>query len=102
LDRIGIYFGGTDVQTQVAYQDYFDEFRMGDSFAAVTGVSDDQPIEWAGYPWADANGTVDTGSFLGTINVALAPWIHVDSLNRYVYADEAGIAPSGGWIYIYR
>jgi hypothetical protein len=102
LDRIGVYFGGTDAQTSVAYQGYFDEFRLGDSFAAVTGVSGDQPMEWAGYPWFDESGYVDTGEFLGWVYVGDAPWIWVTGLDRYIYAEESGISDAGGWVFIGR
>lgn len=100
LDRIGVYFGGTDAQTQIPYQGYFDEFRMGDSWEAVTGVSDNPAPAWAGYPWADASGNVDTGTFLNWVNAANEPWIWVYSLGRYIYADEGLVGQDGGWVYI--
>lgn len=99
LDRIGVYFGGTDVQTQVDYQGYFDEFRMGDSWEAVTGVSDNPVPAWAGYPYDEA-GDADTGAFFGWINGTLEPWIYSYDLDKYVYGDEANIGDSGGWVYI--
>jgi hypothetical protein len=102
LDRIGVYFGGTDAGTQVAYQGYFDEFRMGDSFAAVTGVSGDQPMEWAGYPWLDESGYVGTGDFLGWVNALHAPHVWVTALNRYVLAPEEAMSDDGVWIHIAR
>ena len=83
LDRIGVYFGGTDVQTQVDYQGYFDEFRMGDSWEAVTGVTDNPVLTWAGYPWADDFGNVDTTPFLNWVNVINDPWIWVYDLGKY-------------------
>ncbi|MGC9452075.1 MAG: hypothetical protein ACP5I4_11580 [Oceanipulchritudo sp.] len=101
LDRIGVYFGGTDVQTQVDYQGYFDEFRMGDSWEAVTGVSDNPVPAWAGYPY-DESGDADTGAFFGWINATLEPWIYSYDLDKYVYGDEANVGENGGWIYIPR
>jgi hypothetical protein len=102
LNRIGVYFGGKDVGTQVEYQGYFDEFRMGDSWEAVTGVSDMPPAPaWAGYPY-DETGDIDTGAFLGWLNVGLEPWIYSYDLDKYLYGDEANVGENGGWIYIPR
>lgn len=100
LDRIGVYFGGTDAGTQIPYQGYFDEFRMGNSFEAVTGVAGTQAPEWAGYPVDEETGAVDTGDFLGWLNVNLSPWVWVSDLNQFVYAEETGVGEDGGWIYI--
>ncbi|WP_238710200.1 family 16 glycosylhydrolase [Oceanipulchritudo coccoides] len=49
-----------------------------------------------GFDWV--NGWVDTGAFMGWVNLENYPWTYVEDLDSYIYA-----APStspGGWIYL--
>jgi hypothetical protein len=57
---------------------------------------------WAGYPILDAVGTVDTGAWMGYVNVANRPYIWSYSLSTYLYVDEAAVQPGGGWAYIFN
>lgn len=100
LDRIGVYFGGTDAQSGVDYQGYFDEFRMGDSFAAVTGVEANSTPTWAGFPWFDDSGYVNTGDFLGWVFVGNAPFVWITNLGKYVYAEEPADDAQGAWVFV--
>lgn len=49
---------------------------------------------WYGYPVA-AEQWVDTGAWMGWVNIAFDPWIWVDALSKYVY-----IGDDSGWAYI--
>ena len=55
---------------------------------------------WAGYPYFDEAGNVDTGSWLGFINVASGDWVYVYSLATYVYLPEEFVSSSGSWAYV--
>jgi hypothetical protein len=52
-------------------------------------------------PWdPDENGDMDTGSFLGWINVNDAPWIWSYSLAGWFYIADEAVTESGAWIYL--
>lgn len=57
---------------------------------------------WGQYPVEEANGAVDTGDFLGWINVATSPWIWSYDLSGWMYLPEENIDQNGGWTYIFR
>lgn len=56
--------------------------------------------EWAGYPWNDESGDVDTESFLGWVNVLSGDWIWSYSLGQYIYCPEEFVSVSGAWAYV--
>lgn len=53
---------------------------------------------WAGYT-IDANGDVDTGDWLGWLNVNNDPWIYSYALENWLYLPEDNATDSGGWVY---
>ncbi|MEX0332013.1 MAG: hypothetical protein AB3N64_11370 [Puniceicoccaceae bacterium] len=57
-----------------------------------------------GTPWgpyfADAQGNVDTGTFLGWLNVQFDPWAWSYSISRYMYLPGDSVTGSGAWTYI--
>ena len=57
-------------------------------------------LTWAGFPYPPGTDIVDTGNFLGFINIEKDPWIWVYSLNKYIYAPEGYISSHGGWVWI--
>ena len=57
---------------------------------------------WAGYD-IDANGNIDTGSWLGVLHVGdTAPWAWVYDQSKYIYLPDMDVTTTGGWIYIPR
>ena len=57
---------------------------------------------WAGFPVSEA-GDVDTGAWLGFINVGLGNnYVWSYSLNQYLYIDEAGVSDGGSWVYVFN
>lgn len=55
---------------------------------------------WFGYP-VDAGGNVDTGSFMGFLNVTLAaPWVWSFSLNNWLYIPD--VTEGGAWAFVHR
>ena len=61
-----------------------------------------QTSTWAGYE-IDADGvSVNTGDFLGWIDISADPYVYVYSLDTYVYLPESAVADSGSWMWIYN
>ncbi|MEX0322088.1 MAG: DNRLRE domain-containing protein [Puniceicoccaceae bacterium] len=55
---------------------------------------------WAGYPIEEDGVSVDTGDFLGWINIQHDPWIWVYSLGKYVYMPSEGMLGGGSWTWL--
>ncbi|MEX0330408.1 MAG: GDSL-type esterase/lipase family protein [Puniceicoccaceae bacterium] len=56
---------------------------------------------WAGIPIANVTRDVDTGGFLGWLNVSQGDWVWSYSLNAYLYCPEENISEAGAWVYIF-
>ncbi len=54
---------------------------------------------WAGYPIANSNGDVDTGAWLGWINVSHGDWVWKYSTGQWVYLPEDYVTDGGAWAY---
>jgi hypothetical protein len=58
-----------------------------------------EPRTWAGYD-VDANGWVDTGSYLGLLHVDYAPWVYSTTLGgTWFYLPEENVLSSGAWLW---
>lgn len=57
---------------------------------------------WGGYDVYVESGikTVDTGAFLGWLEVTGDPWVYSYSLEKYIFLPEESIDESGAWSYI--
>ncbi|MCD8481324.1 MAG: hypothetical protein LR015_00795 [Verrucomicrobia bacterium] len=99
IDRIGLVSGG--LESGIDHTSIYDELRFGTSFEAVTGVSGsaETPM-WAGYPWLNDNADVQTGNFLGLLNVAAQPWVWSYAVTNWMYANEDYMFEEGAWIYL--
>ncbi len=53
---------------------------------------------WAGYE-VDQDGWIDTGDFMGQLNVELDPWIWSSELERWIYMSEENVTDTGAWFY---
>lgn len=69
------------------------------TFYAI-GVPGGGPPQWAGYD-IDENGDVNTGAFMGWINVnhAAENWIWSYDLQIWIYLKESDVAQDGAWAY---
>lgn len=77
-------------------------FGLG-SLQAKPIIIDPLPIGiWGGYAWHNNKGDVNTGDFLGWINVQGAPWVWSYSLSSFVFVDEPAGSESGAWVYFNR
>ena len=80
-------------------------FSNFDNFSVVTGGGDD-PMTYGGYDIVvNGNGEqwIDTASFMGWLNVDLAPWLYSQTLDTYIYLPEDFLSDeTGSWTYILR
>lgn len=55
-------------------------------------------------PWMPYNpspeGWVNTGNWMGMINVSHAPWIYSDTNGKYIYIPDEGVSAAGAWTYV--
>lgn len=61
-----------------------------------------QPTTWADYALNSDGRTVDTGSFMGWLDVANKPFVYSFQLERYVYLPEDNVNDDGSWIYLFK
>jgi unsaturated chondroitin disaccharide hydrolase len=55
---------------------------------------------YAGYPVAD--NIVETGAWLGQLNVIHAPWVWSYEFNNWIWMPETYVGNGGGWGWVYR
>jgi hypothetical protein len=91
FDRIAL--SAYDNPDQLGFKMDYDEIRIGSTLADVMSA---EAATWFGYPVMES-GWVDTGSWLGMVNVAVDPWIWSTALNHYIY-----ISDDSGWVYVPR
>ena len=66
-------------------------------------VPDTTPADptWAGYLIHDEFGNVNTGDWLGWVNVKYKPHVYVYSLEKYLYLPEYLVDTEGAWTYAF-
>lgn len=75
-------------------------FALDNIAFSVNTITDPEPTPmWAGYE-IDDSGNVDTGAWLGVVNVDAAPWIWSFSLEAWLYLPEDVIEESGSWSFV--
>jgi hypothetical protein len=62
---------------------------------------DDPLPTWNGLP-VDGNGNVDTGDWMGIINVSNGDFVYSYTLEQYIYLPESIITDSGSWTYFFK
>lgn len=78
---------------------YIDEVEVYDDFEMTTGTT---AVTWMGYS-ADEDGFINTGDWIGWVNVNSFPWVWSYSLESWMYASEVGMAGfNGTWAYLAR
>lgn len=58
--------------------------------------------EWAGYPISNENMDVDTGGFLGWINVFNGDFVWSYAMSRWLFLPEANVSDTGAWAFLGR
>lgn len=56
--------------------------------------------DWAGYPIQADGHSVDTGDFLGWMDVDNQPWIYCYDLGHWIYCEEEAVTETGAWVYM--
>ncbi|MEX0324504.1 MAG: hypothetical protein AB3N33_00290 [Puniceicoccaceae bacterium] len=58
-------------------------------------------VVWSGlWEVAEDNVSVDTGKFLGWIDVSSPPWVFIYALGKWAYLPEEFVSEAGGWAYL--
>jgi hypothetical protein len=85
--------------TQVYLDDVWIDFSGENLTTPPHGKTRSGAATWAGFP-VDGLGWVDTGSWLGFVNVAAGDYVWSASLNNWMYLPEVFVSPTGAWTYI--
>ena len=95
----------TDVTNGVAYDyavtAFSDEHGEGELSAVVSATPEATADRWAGYE-IDSNGWVNTGEWMGMLNVIHAPWIYSQLRQDWLFIEESFVSEDGTWIFIPR
>jgi hypothetical protein len=73
-----------------------------DDIKVSISQGDEAPTTWAGYEMNAETGDVDTGSFLGWINVLGGEYVWSYSMNSWLYLPEENVSDAGAWTYVPR
>jgi hypothetical protein len=71
------------------------------TFSGLEGTINEYDT-WAGYPIINAAKDVDTGDFLGWINVFHGDYVWCYAMDGWMYCPEANVHESGAWVYVPR
>ncbi|NDV63191.1 hypothetical protein G0Q06_12065 [Puniceicoccales bacterium CK1056] len=79
-------------------------YGTGDDFFKVSRLSlfstEAAPAAgWFGYD-IEADNWVNTGAWLGWVNITNDPWIYLDDLADYIYLPDGQAADAGAWLYV--
>ncbi|MCC5840375.1 MAG: hypothetical protein JJT96_09630 [Opitutales bacterium] len=83
-----------------------DPFFVDDLYLDVTGLNLTSPLDgstgpmWAGFP-IDANGFVNTGSWLGLV-YPVGDFVYVPSIEGWIFLPEENVSEDGAWTYFLR
>lgn len=66
-------------------------------FEAVAIDLEDPQSPWDQFP-SIATDVVDTGSWLGWVHTAAAPWVYLYQHNRWAFVPDEQVSPAGGWM----
>lgn len=84
---------------------YFDAFYIDPNAENLTTPDDfagsPDPVFWNGFA-VSFDGWVDTGSWMGQLNVAHDPWVYSTRLNNWLYMPEDSVQAEGGWSFIIK
>jgi hypothetical protein len=82
----------------IAFGGYNTDVKIDNISIATIGAGGDT---WAGYDIIDGQ-FVDTGSFLGFLEISSAPWVYSYDFGGYLYLPEGNVSLSGAWGFIPR
>jgi hypothetical protein len=70
-----------------------------DTVTIETFANAPEPSEWAGYPIEQDGVSVNTGTWLGWLDIRNDPWIYSYSLDNWLYIDASSVGEAGSWVY---
>ena len=76
---------------------YIDQVAQAPGVELTSGIATDL-CAWSYCP--DKDGYVDTGNWMGWLNVTLQPWIYSYSLKSWLYMAENAMSSHGAWVYL--
>lgn len=84
-----------------------DNFYVDDIYVDTTGYNLTSPLgeghgKWGPWDVIDAAGNVNTGSWMGYLNVSGDPYIWSYSLGSYMYIAPNSVTTGGGWVYVFN
>jgi hypothetical protein len=79
----------------------YDNIKIADSWNAVVPQASGGAT-WALWPVANEIMDVNTGAWMGWINVFYAPWIYSYNLDQWLFIEESAVTESGGWAYVFN
>lgn len=82
-----------------------ESFSWSSQYRLFTLDSEHPRRIWADYPIFENNGDafVDTGKWMGLLNMTQAPWVYSRSLGSWIFLVEAqAVAAHGAWTYVLR
>ncbi|NDV61874.1 hypothetical protein G0Q06_05375 [Puniceicoccales bacterium CK1056] len=91
VDYVGFLLELTTIEEQLG-------LNYGVRVFTVSGEPTEPSTGWAGYA-IEEDGWVDTGDWLGWINVTSGDFVYVNSSKMYIYLPEALVTDSGAWNY---
>jgi hypothetical protein len=97
VNQLQLYAHGGVSATEFNPTPFVNDYVIYDSLrinATVLPGSD-----WAGFE-IDENGWVDTGSWLGAINVTHGPWVWSELLGKYIYLPVENVTEAGAWMHL--
>lgn len=99
--------GGDDVFQDVPLDSviYYYTDRAGWGFylggVATQGIAPPDPTKWGKYTVPDTTGPkwIDTGGWLGWVDVTHRPWVWRDETQEYIYVPDTSAMAGSGWNY---
>jgi len=85
-----------DLEFAIAGKNGDNLFYQDEHFYLAVGMT-----FWASFPVLN-DGDVNTGTWLGYINILSGDWVWSYSLSGWIYLPESNYGESGGWAYILR
>ena len=85
-------------------EDSIRSLKISADGSTVVGASSRITIssDWSGHPIANDQMDVDTGDFMGWINVTHGDYIWSYSLDGWMYCPEPDTTDSGAWMYVFN
>jgi hypothetical protein len=96
VDQFQLFSQGGISGSELNSTPFLDDYIIYDSLRINATVLPGST--WAGYE-IGPQGWVDTGEWIGWVNVTNGVWVWALSLGKYIYLPEGNVTASGAWMY---